>query len=190
MVNKTQPPARERRLHQNEHAILIAAATSYGEPLPAIIHLAIETGMRRTEIASMRWEHVNFSNCTLNIPETKTIARRIPLSPAAIEILHKQPRRLDGKVFDIQPHSITQAFNRACKRANIETLRFHDLRHEATSRLFERGWSTMEVAAVTGHKDLKMLLRYTHLRPENLAKKFEVATLDDHPRARERSGTE
>ena len=60
--------------------------------------------------------------------------------------------------------------SRACKRADIEDLRLHDLRHEATSRLFEKGLNPMQVAAITGHKTLQMLKRYTHLRAEDLAK--------------------
>ncbi len=72
----------------------------------------------------------------------------------------------------MRPDSITQAFERVCQRAGIEDLRFHDLRHEATSRFFERGLSIMEVSAITGHRDLAMLRRYTHLKAENLAKKL------------------
>ena len=62
-------------------------------------------------------------------------------------------------------------WRRACKRAGIEDPHFHDLRHEATSRFFEKGLNVMEVAATTGHKDVRMLQRYTHLRAENLTKK-------------------
>lgn len=61
---------------------------------------------------------------------------------------------------------------RACKRAEIENFHFHDLRHEATSRLFEKGLNPLEVASITGHKTLQMLKRYTHLRAEDLAKKL------------------
>ena len=60
------------------------------------------------------------------------------------------------------------AFRRACQELNIEDLHFHDLRHEGTSRLFEAGFTIEQVAMVTGHKDWKMLRRYTHLRPEQL----------------------
>ena len=63
-------------------------------------------------------------------------------------------------------------FSTACKRAGITNLHFHDLRHEATSRFFEKGLNVMEVGAITGHKDLRMLQRYTHLRAENLAMKL------------------
>ena len=77
-------------------------------------------------------------------------------------------------MFTLQAESMSQAFERACEphRANIIGARFHDLRHEATSRLFEKGLNVMEVAAITGHKTLDMLKRYTHLRAEDLAKKL------------------
>lgn len=61
---------------------------------------------------------------------------------------------------------------RACERAGIEDFHFHDLRHEATSRLFEKGLNPLEVASITGHKTLQMLKRYTHLRAEDLARKL------------------
>lgn len=68
--------------------------------------------------------------------------------------------------------SITQAFGRVCQQVEVEGLHFHDLRHEATSRLFEKGLNIMEVASITGHKTLAMLKRYTHLRAEDLAAKL------------------
>ena len=64
------------------------------------------------------------------------------------------------------------AWRRACLKAGIRDLRFRDLTQEATSRFFEKGLNVMEVAAMTGHKDLRMLQRYTHLRAENLARKL------------------
>ena len=82
--------------------------------------------------------------------------------------MKKLPRRFDGLVWGVRPDSMTQAFERACKRAGIENLRLHDLRHEATSRFFEKGLNVMEVSAITGHQDLRMLKRYTHIRPESL----------------------
>ena len=63
-------------------------------------------------------------------------------------------------------------WGRACSRAGISDLHLHDLRHEATTRLFELGLNIMEVSAITGHKDLKMLKRYTHLKAEDLALKL------------------
>ena len=78
------------------------------------------------------------------------------------------PRRIDGRVWGMRPDSISQAFERVCKAAGIEGLTFHDLRHEATSRLFEKGLEIMQVKTITGHKTLQMLLRYTHLRAKDL----------------------
>ena len=137
--------------------------------LRSIAQFALETAMRRGELVGMRWSHLNLVKRTLRIPDTKIgEAREIPLSSRAIEILNGVPRRIDGRVFGLAANSISQAFERAAERAGIADLRFHDLRHEATSRLFERGLNPMQVAAITGHKTLQMLKRYTHLRAEDL----------------------
>ena len=101
--------------------------------------------------------------------------RVIPLSPKALEALKSLPRQIGGRVFWrwSASDSFNKTWTRACQRAEINDLRFHDLRHEAVSRLFESGnWNSMEVAAVSGHKTLAMLKRYTHLRAEDLAKKW------------------
>jgi len=78
----------------------------------------------------------------------------------------------DGRVFSLSLGWVTKAFALAADRAGHAEIRFHDLRHEATSRLFERGLNAMEVAAITGHKTLIMLKRYTHLNAERLAEKL------------------
>jgi len=70
------------------------------------------------------------------------------------------------------PDSLSQAFRRQCRRLDIQNLHFHDLRHEATSRFFEKGLNPVEVATITGHKDTKMLMRYTHLRAEDLVNRL------------------
>ncbi len=176
---------RERRLLSGEEARILAACRDYGGPLESLVILALETAMRRGELAAMRWEHVD--GRVLRVPETKTgEPRRVPLSSRARAVLDALPRRLDGYVWGIRADSITQAFDRAVKRARadyeaecgtngekpdprmLRGLRFHDLRHEGTSRLFERGLNPMEAAAITGHKTLQMLKRYTHLRAEDL----------------------
>jgi len=166
----TDARGRDRRLEAGEEEQLLEAARNYGEPLPSIICFALETGMRRGEIAAMRWEHIDVKARVVLVPETKTdTPRRVPLSKRAVAVLEGLPRRLDGQVWGMRADSITQAFDRVCQRTGLNDLRFHDLRHEATSRLFERGLNTMQVAAITGHKTLEMLKRYTHLRAEDLA---------------------
>lgn len=168
------PPGRNRRLVDDEHARLLVAAHTYGGEIGPVITWAIETAMRRGEIAAMRWEHLDRKAKVLLIPETKSgTPRRIPLSTKALAVLDGLPRRRDGHVWGMQPDSITQAFERVCKAAGIKDLRFHDLRHEATSRLFEKGWGIMEVKTMTGHKTLQMLERYTHLRAEDLVGRLD-----------------
>ena len=163
------PPGRDRRLVDDELPRLLAAAHTYGGEIGPIITWAIETAMRRGEIAAMRWEHLDRKARVLLIPETKNgTPRRVPLSTAALVVLDGLPRRIDGRVFAMHTGSISRAFAEACKAAGIEGLTFHDLRHEATSRLFEKGLNPMQVAAITGHKTLQMLKRYTHLRAEDL----------------------
>ena len=173
--------ARDRRLVGDEYARLMGAAETYGGEIGPLITWAIETAMRRGEIAAMRWEHLDGPSgpqCrkarVLLIPETKTgTPRRIPLSTAAVATLNALPRRPDGHVWSMRPDSISQAFERVCKAAGIEGLTFHDLRHEAASRLSEKGFEAMEVAAITGHKTMQMVKRYTHFRAEDLVGRLD-----------------
>ena len=166
-------PARERRLEPGELEAIIANTDS--PLLEPIVRFALETGMRRGEIVVMKWEDVDLKKKVLRIPVTKNgKSRTIPLLFEAMRILGSLPRRIDGSVWGLKdPHSITQAFKKACKRAKVKDLRFHDLRHEATSRFFEKGLNVMEVAAITGHETLQMLKRYTHLKAEDLGRKLE-----------------
>ncbi|MHB8415801.1 MAG: tyrosine-type recombinase/integrase [Acidiferrobacteraceae bacterium] len=158
------PPGRERRLQGDEEARLLTAARTYGGAMEALITFAIATTLRRGELVAMRWEHVDRKARVLVVPETKNgTSRRVPLSSAALALLEALPRRIDGRVWGMRPDSISQAFERICRSAGIEGLTFQDLRHEATSRLFEQGLDPMEVAAITGHKTLQMLQRYMHI---------------------------
>ena len=153
----------------NEETRLLAAAKAYGGEIGPIITWAIETTMRRGEIAAMRWEHLDPKARTLLYQETKMgTPRKVPLSTRALAVLDTLPRRIDGHVWGMRPDSISQAFEQVCAEAKVEGLTFHDLRHEATSRLFEKGLNPMQVAAITSHKTLQMLKRYTHLRAEDL----------------------
>ena len=111
----------------------------------------------------------------MHLPDTKNgDSRDVPLSPQALELLKDLPRNIRGDqvVFPLHFEALKSSWRRACCSAGIIDLRFHDLRHEATSRFFEKGLNVMEVAAITGHKDLRMLQRYTHLRAEDLALKL------------------
>lgn len=162
------PRGRERRLVGDEEARLLAAASpEFG----SVIRFTLATAMRRGEIADIRWEHVDLKRRAILLPETKNEdVRTVPLSPVVLEILHALPRRIDGLVFGMTSNAISMAWKRAVEKASIEGLTFHDLRHEAISRLFEdTDLDMMEIRAISGHKTLQMLARYTHLRTHRLA---------------------
>lgn len=163
--------ARTRRLADGEIERVLGAITN--KQIKVIVELAIETAMRRSEILNIKENDINWSLKTLRIPNTKThTARTIPLSNKAIRLLRSLSVNMDCTYFSIKADSASQAFKRACEKTGIDNLRFHDLRHEATTRFFEYGLNVMEVATITGHKDLKMLNRYTHLRAETIALKI------------------
>jgi integrase len=165
------PNGRSRRVSDDELQLLSNNTDSFD--LPYILKLAIETGMRRCEIASLTWKAVDLNKRILELKETKNGENRfVPLSSIAISILNSIPRRIDGRIFGMTPHAITYAFIRASKRAALKDLHFHDLRHEGITRLFEKGLNVMEVGSISGHKTLQMLQRYTHLRAENLLDKL------------------
>lgn len=165
---------RDRRLLPGEAGALLGAADMR---LSCLIVLAIETAMRREELASMSWENVDLRARSIYLPQTKNgEARTVPLSPAALEALSMLPRNLSGSVFGWNTDGIDTAWGRARSAAGIpggwgaDALHLHDLRHEATSRFFEHtDLDFMEIRAITGHKSLQMLARYTHLRTANLA---------------------
>ena len=168
-----KPRGRDRRVTTEEVAKILEATES--SELRTIVALAVETGMRRNELATLSWGEIDLKKQTAHLPKTKTdVPRTVPLSKTAIKALRDFGIKGEGRVFALQAESMSQAFERACEkhRGNVVGVRFHDLRHEATSRLFEKGLNVMEVAAITGHKTLDMLKRYTHLRAEDLAKKL------------------
>jgi integrase len=132
--------------------------------------------MRRGEILAIKKEHIDCSKRTLLIPESKNgRARTIPLSVAAVELLSAHTTN-EGRLFTITANAFRLAWERVKRRAQIEGLHFHDLRHEAISRLFEKGLSVPEVALISGHRDLRMLLRYTHPMSEGILRKLDFAT--------------
>jgi integrase len=180
--------ARERRINDLELAAICESCRT--TQLTTMIRFAMETGMRRGELCTLQWENVNLRDQVALLELTKNgDARSVPLSTRAIALLRDLPRQLDGRVFTLRPDSVTQAFERVVVRARkayleacnqegskphpkfLSNLRFHDLRHEATSRLAER-LQMHELSAVTGHRDLRMLKRYYHPRAADLAKKL------------------
>lgn len=171
--------ARDRRLKIGEEKRLLKACGKISPTLKDVVIFAIETASRRSEIARLNWTDVDLTRRSIKHRNTKNgDTRVVPLSLCATAVItHQNMQNMQTntdsqKVFDITPDRITHQFAKACKQAKITELRFHDLRHEATSRLFEKGLSVMEVATITGHKSLAMLNRYTHLCAHDLLDKL------------------
>lgn len=189
--------ARTRRLETGEYERILAELNvCRNRYLPALFVLAVETCSRRGELLKLDWRNVDLKNCTAKLLDTKNSEDRIiPLSGLAkrtLEALQGKDNtvRIAGPVFPVQEHQARCGFEFALQRARsryececsdagtqsdpgyLTDLRFHDLRREGTSRLFERGFDIMEAASVTGHKTLSMLKRYTQLRAEDLARKL------------------
>jgi len=165
------PPGRDRRLAGDEEQRLLQHAEY---PMHELIALALETGMRQGELMALTWPGVNLKRRIVTLADSKSgEGRAVPLSKRAVKTIESLPRRIDGRLFpEAGASSVSHKFRALCNAAGIEGLRFHDLRHEATSRLFELGLNPIEVAAITGHKTLVMLKRYTHLWAEDLAQKL------------------
>ena len=164
---------RNRRATQEELSILIAHANKQRNTyISTIIQFAVETGMRRSEILKLKWIDVNLKTRIASLYDTKNgDERHIPLTKTAVQLLSNLTQ-LSDFVFPISANCLRLAWERCRKKSNIKGLRFHDLRHEAVSRYFEMGLSVPEVALISGHKDVRQLFRYTHLKPESLIAKY------------------
>ncbi|ANT53448.1 integrase [Mesorhizobium amorphae] len=168
---------RERRLRDGEGARLVTAAkkTRNRYVLPIIL-FAIETAMRRGEILSLRWRDIDLERGSATILETKNGYKRvIPLTDDAMSIL-TTIRPDDAKpidlAFPITPVALRQSWDRLTERAKLQDLHFHDLRHEAVSRLFELGLTVPEVASISGHRTLAQLMRYSHANQDTVRAKL------------------
>ncbi|MCP1542929.1 site-specific integrase [Methylorubrum extorquens] len=165
-------PREERLPTDGDSRLEIELAALRNRYIAAAIKLAIETGMRRGELLSLKWKDVDLAQRTARLHETKNgRPRTIPLTPNAVQELELIERK-DERVIPVSANAIHLCWNRIRTRAGLGGLRFHDLRHEAISRFFELGLTVPEVASISGHRDMKMLLRYTHIRPDNLSRKI------------------
>lgn len=176
-VRKPKPaPGRERRLMPREERLIMRYAEAYpNRDLAAIIRLALETAMRQGELLGLEWERINLRSRIIHLAETKNGSKRdVPLSVKARNVLMQLEPRANGPVFGYTSNGLKSTWRFMLKKIGIEDLHFHDLRHEAISRLFELGTlDVMEIASISGHKSLSMLKRYTHLRATKLVRKLE-----------------
>ena len=166
------PAGRVRYLQPIELKELILCCPDWLRPVAVV---AVSTGMRRSEILSLRWFDVDIAHQRILLPQTKNGEGRIVyLNKSAQSVLMALPfapntRPTDRLFPDIEPANVSVAFQRACKKVGIEDFRFHDLRHTAASWLRMQGADIHTVAQLLGHKDLRMAARYQHLSPAFLA---------------------
>lgn len=171
------PPGRERRLTPREERLIHRYCHKHkNNELYSIVVFAVETAMRQGEILNLRWENINLTARVATLPETKNGTKRdVPLTLVARDMLIRLGAKSSGKVFSYTSNGLKSTWRLMLQRLKIEDLHFHDLRHEAVSRLFEKGsLDMMEIAAISGHKSLSMLKRYTHLKAQRLVRKMEA----------------
>jgi len=185
-------PGRDRRLSAEEEARLLGLVDSHSNPmLRWIVRIALETGMRSAEIVGLRRSQVDLVRRVVRLQETKnTTSRTVPLTSEATrlfrEALSNPVRPIDvdliffgepGRDGKRRAYQFNPVWTRVKHAAGVPDFRFHDLRHEAVSRFVEAGLSDQEVSAISGHKSMQMLKRYTHLRAEDLVGKLDQANV-------------
>jgi integrase len=176
------PPSRSRRMTSLEEKKVLRAAYQYpNREFYVIVVLALETAMRQGELLSLAWQNISWTKRTALLPMTKNgEIREVPLSRKAYDLLkyHLTPKG-SGRVFGYTANGIKSTWRSFIRRLGIEDLHFHDLRHCAISSLVERGLNSIEVAAISGHKSMAMLKRYSDLHAYKLVEK-----LDPKPRTK------
>ena len=167
------PRGRDRRVSPEEEKALLAQCDTVATALVVVL---LETGMRLSEALSLRLPgNLDLEERMVTLEDTKNGERRlVPLSRRAIAALKTVPVDLyTGRLFPWDASLWGHRWERIRTAAGLEDIRTHDLRHEAVSRLFERGLHVMEVATISGHKTLAMLQRYTHLRADSLLDRLD-----------------
>ncbi|MCX6654490.1 MAG: site-specific integrase, partial [Candidatus Bathyarchaeota archaeon] len=171
--------SRVRRLEEGEEEKIRTALATREPYMLCIFDLALESAMRMREMYTLGISQVDFDELTIFLDKTKNgDPRQVPMTTVTFKLLKKYIKDTkptdnlfqfwDGKLaksaLNITSSTLSQKFSRAFKDAGCENLHFHDLRHEATSRLFERtNLSDAEIMKITGHKGIRMLLRYANL---------------------------
>ncbi len=152
------------------------------KPMGDVVRFAIASARRQEEITRLRWDDLDEATSTILVRDVKHPTakqgnhRRAKLTAEALAIIQRQPQRKDEpRIFPHSGDTISASFTRSCKVLGIADLHFHDLRHEATSRLFEAGYAIHEVAQFTLHESWTELKRYTQLRPERMVLRVAAA---------------
>ncbi|MFC1672539.1 integrase [Pseudomonadota bacterium] len=188
LSNVKRPHVRDERIRRfqpgEEQRLMDALDQCRNEFIKSAVIVALDTSMRRGELLSLKWDDVDFAEEEAKLHDTKNGEHRdVPLPEAALTELIKLKKKrdeskvttMDRRVFPISAESLKNAFERARARANMKDFNFHDLRHEAISRLFEAGFDQQLVKEYSGHKDMQSLSRYVNLKAGDLARMINKA---------------
>lgn len=162
---------RERILTIEEERRLLECCPDFLKP---IVTMALHTGMRSSEIRTLKWSNVDFNSNTITIEMTNSKNKRtrfIPINQVLRKALLEQKLKTGSNEYVFGERALraktnfTFHFKKACERASIQGLRFHDLRHTAATRMIESGVSIVAVSKILGHSNINMTMRYSH--PDN-----------------------
>jgi len=174
LIRKPQDSiGRDRVLNEVEIEKLLSESDKTNKWMKSLIEFALETAMRRGEILELLWANIDFDKRIAYLPLTKNgTSRKIPLSLKAIEVLKSLNSNMTEKAFPLKHNTVSMIFLRITRRAGLIDVHFHDLRHTAITRLSKK-FNILELATISGHKSLKMLQRYTHIKAEDLVGKID-----------------
>ena len=170
---------RDRRVTEDEVTRILNHHTGGQQPLADWVNFALCTAMRSCEIASLRWDDLSEDGKSITIRSRKHPKKKrdelVPLLPEARTIIARQVRscKKPELIFPHRRQTISNCFREASIKAGVKYVRFHDLRHEAITRLFELGLDSMVVAVFSGHKDINTLKRYTHINANKVLDMLE-----------------
>ena len=167
----------------DEQALINAAKKSRTKNLSELLILAIETAMRRGELLALGWQDIDFERRELLIRRSKTgKSRTIPLTQRAQATLLSIGANSGDLVFPLSANAVRLAFDRIRRRVGLNHLPFHDLRHEAISRLFEAGLTYPEVMAVSGHETASALFKYAKANNLFIYNRLQKISLQQTPK--------
>lgn len=177
-----QSEHRDRRVTDQEMQLIAAQQTTGYVNLAEMMRFAVLTAMRRGEQFNLLWDELNEDDRTIGVwrkhPRRGKVYSRVPLLKESLDIILKQPRfKRKGRIFTHTDNRVGEVFRECAEKAGVKDIRWHDLRHEGCSRLHELGLDSMTVSLFSGHRDIQMLMRYTHLRAETVVEKLKENNL-------------
>jgi integrase len=155
---------------------LLAVAPKWLQP---IIMVAYDSGMRRGEIAQLRWSQIDMKAHVVKLAssDTKTDEKRVvPLADRLTQLLSAIPRHVSGYVFVTRngrpyyPSKISTAFNKTCGKAGLKGVTYHDLRHSFCTNMRRAGVDTLTTMAISGHRSIEVFKRYKTVAAQDLTK--------------------